>query len=163
MAAIGLYIFGTSILWGQGDRASGSRQDAHVRDVRRPDPPASPEPSGATDPLTMRTCELYGHSRARRGPGEHLRPRRRSPLPASTPAFTARHSPRPRAAAIRTARTARGTPPARFQAPIRPDQWHNRLEIIGHPQEAPCAGLLRRAARLGFQPAFWRPSRQSCH
>ena len=115
--------------------ASGSRQDAHVRDVRAPDPPGTPplRPSGPTDPLSRRTYALYGHFRAPPGLAKHLSPRRRSRPPASTPACTARHSPRPRGSSHpdrpdcpwHTARTVSGCD--------RPGRWHNQPAIIGYP------------------------------
>ena len=74
------------------DLPAESRQDAYVRDVRPPDPLATLRPSGTPDPLTMRTCALYGHSRARLGamapPAPTTvssPPRPRPPSPRDTP------------------------------------------------------------------------------
>ena len=99
-----------------------NKGDFNFADVGQQRKVADYEFSWGADPLRMRTCASYGHSRVPPGGGEHLKLRRRSPPPASTPSFTAQHALRPRAAATRTARTARGTPlphsALRFAQPV---------------------------------------------
>jgi len=125
--------------------ASESRQSAHVRDVRRPDPLATPETVRHARPAHNAHVRFVRAILSTSWGGEHLRPRRRSPPPASTPSFTARHSPRPRAAAKRTARTTRGTPLARFPVAIGPAGGIISGKSSDTPQEGPCAGLRRRS------------------
>ncbi len=135
--------------------ARGSRNDAHVRDVRSPDQPPL-RPSSPTDSVSMCTCALYGHSRAPRGAvsiagrDDGLRP------PRPRPPFTARHSPGPRAAANRTARTARGTPLAPFPGCDLPGRWHNQ-RAIGNPQEVSVRGRKRQTSPIkpGCQGCDW--------
>ena len=133
----------------QEHRASGSRHHAHVRDLsHRTRQPAPLRPSGTTDPLTMRTCALYGHSRAPLGAVSTSG--RDDGLPPPVP-----RPPSPR----EPSRDRGSSPPDRSDCPWytarpisgcdRPGQWHNQPDIIGHPQEGPCANLRRRAAQRG--------------
>ena len=93
--------------------------DALVRDVRRPDPLGTPEDRPARQTRSQSARALCTGTPEHFLGRWHLRPRRRS-APASTPSCTARHSPRPRAAADRTGRTGRGTPLGPFRVAIVP-------------------------------------------
>ncbi len=62
--------------WGtSGPDSDALAQQAHVRDVRPPDPPATPETVRPPDPLRTRTCALYEALPSTSRGGEHLRPR----------------------------------------------------------------------------------------